>query len=113
MSQFDLRDARRKVFMSELKPLEKLVALALLDHWSAARTEPFPSIARLANWTSASRCTVMRALAGLEQAGAIVPTRKTGQRSGAASRRPKSPEREHHSFPWAGCLQILSSAGWQ
>jgi len=78
VSEFDLMGAKRAVFRSALKPLEKLVALALLDHWSRASSEPFPSVNRLAEWTSLDRRTVLRTLATLESKGAVRVTRKTG-----------------------------------
>lgn len=79
--KFDLLAAQRAVFRSGLGRIEKLVALALLDHWSLKSTEPFPSVARLARLTSCTRRTVMRALRDLELAGAIQVHRRTGQSS--------------------------------
>lgn len=73
----DLLQATRAIFRSALRAPEKLVALALLDHWSRSR-ETFPSVQRLAVWTSLDRTSVMRALAGLEQKGAINVTRRHG-----------------------------------
>lgn len=67
---FDLLAAQRAVFRSNLRPAEKLVALALLDHWSRSG-ETFPSINRLAEWTSLDRTTVMRALGALQSRGAV------------------------------------------
>jgi hypothetical protein len=78
---FDLLTAKRRIFESNLKPLERLTGLALLDHWSRGSPEVFPSIRRLSRWTGLGRCAVMRALAGLERAGAIRPTRRDGIRS--------------------------------
>lgn len=75
---FDLLTARRAVFRSGLRSLEKLVALALLDHWSR-KTETFPSVERLAAWTSLDRRSVLRCLRALEQTGAIVVTRNSGR----------------------------------
>src|SRR5690606_28509260 len=66
------------VFRSELGRIEKLLALALLDHWSRAASEPFPSIARLAEWTSCDRRTVMRALRSLEESEVIRVRRRNG-----------------------------------
>jgi hypothetical protein len=74
---FDLLQAQRAVFRSNLRALEKLVALALLDHWSRAG-ETFPSVQRLSAWTSLDRTAVMRALAGLERRGAVVVTKRNG-----------------------------------
>jgi hypothetical protein len=69
--ELDLLPTQRSVFRSGLRSAEKLVALALLDHWSAAG-EVFPSVNRLAAWTSLDRTTVMRALDALKARGAIV-----------------------------------------
>jgi hypothetical protein len=74
---FDLLLAQRCVFRSTLRAPEKLVGLALLDHWSRG-SETFPSVQRLATWTSLDRTSVMRALQGLEQRGAILVTRRKG-----------------------------------
>lgn len=75
---FDLLDAQRAVFRSTLRAPAKLVALALLDHWSR-RSETFPSVERLAAWTSQDRRTVLRCLHELEQTGAIVVKRSSGR----------------------------------
>jgi Helix-turn-helix domain len=75
---FNLLQAWRAVFMSSLAPLEKLVALALLDHWSRSR-DTFPSVDRLAKWTSLCRRSVLRSLAGLETKGAVAVTRSHGR----------------------------------
>ncbi len=61
-----------------MKALEKLVALALLDHWSRSR-DTFPSLSRLAQWTSLSRRSVVTHLAALERAQAIRVTRTHGR----------------------------------
>jgi hypothetical protein len=69
--EFDLLAAQRSVFRSDLRSAEKVVALDLLDHWSP-RNHVFPSINRLAAWTSLDRTTVMRALDALKAREAIV-----------------------------------------
>lgn len=79
MSELDLMAAKRAVFRSALRPLEKLVALALLDHWSRASHEPFPGVNRLAEWTSLDRTTVMRVLGQLEARGAIRIVKRRGR----------------------------------
>jgi Helix-turn-helix domain len=75
---FNLLEAQRAVFMSDLTSVEKLVALALLNHWSRAR-ETFPSVDRLAKWTSLGRRTVIRSLGTLEAKRAIAVTRSHGR----------------------------------
>lgn len=79
MSDLDLMAAKRAVFRSDLRSLEKLVALALLDHWSRASNEPFPGVNRLAEWTSLDRTTVMRSLGQLEARGAIRIAKRNGK----------------------------------
>lgn len=74
----NLLKAQRAVFMSDLQHIEKLVALALLGHWSIAG-ETFPSVERLARWTSLSTRSVIRALASLEAKGAITVRRTHGR----------------------------------
>lgn len=73
----DLRETRRHVFRSSVDASTKLVALALLDHWSRA-TDTFPSVLRLASWTSLNRTTVIRCLGTLEELGGILVTRRNG-----------------------------------
>lgn len=70
MVELNLLEATRAVFASALSANDKLVALALLNHWSKSR-ETFPSVARLADWTSLSRCSVMRSIKRLTASGAI------------------------------------------
>jgi DNA-binding transcriptional ArsR family regulator len=77
-SDFNLLLTQRTVFTSGLAPLEKLVALALLDHWSRSG-ETFPSVVRLSRWTSLSRCAVMRALSSLKAKGAILVQETKGR----------------------------------
>jgi hypothetical protein len=77
VSDFDLLGAQRRIFASGLRPMERLVALALVDHWSRSSAKPFPGVDRLAEFTGADRKTVLRALAGLEQAGALGVTRRS------------------------------------
>lgn len=68
---------QRHVFESSIDASTKLVALALLNHWSRA-AETFPSVDRLAKWATVDRTTVMRCVAKLEQLGAIIVTRRNG-----------------------------------
>jgi len=76
-NDLDLLRAQRSVWKSSLSADCKLVALALLDHWSAS-TETYPGIDRLCGWASLSRSTVIRCIAELERVGAIVVKRETG-----------------------------------
>jgi hypothetical protein len=77
-SDLDLLGAQRAVFLSALSAEQKLLALALLGHWSKTR-ETFPGLARLAAWTSCSRRTVIRSLLALESAGHIGVARERGR----------------------------------
>lgn len=76
-TELNLLEATRAVFASALPANEKLVALALLNHWSRSR-DTFPGIGRLEAWASLSRSTVLRAVQRLEQLGAIRIERAVG-----------------------------------
>lgn len=106
---FDLLAAQRRVFGSALGRIEKLVALALLDHWSRKR-DTFPGIPRLAHWTSCDERTVMRALHQLEQRGAIVVTRRVG-RSSTYDLRPLSSLPLSESHPCQDVTSVVSDRG--
>jgi len=69
---------QRRVFESGLDAKCKLVALALLNHWSG-KTETFPSVDRLAVWSSQHRTTVMRCISTLEKLGAIQVKKEWGK----------------------------------
>ncbi len=73
----NLLDATRAIFASSLPPNDKLVALALLNHWSRAR-DTFPGVGRLVAWTSLSRRSVLRSIGHLETTGAVKVDRKAG-----------------------------------
>jgi hypothetical protein len=69
---FDLLRAQRRIYTSDLRPLERLVALAICDFWSAESPRPYPSVSKLEQWTGLCRHAVVKALSGLRQRGAIV-----------------------------------------
>ena len=69
VAEFNLRETRRAVFRSRLRPNERLLVLAILDHWSKRKPVPFPGIARLVRWTGLSRQTVVTLIAGLFEQG--------------------------------------------
>jgi len=73
----NLMGAIRAVFASGLSSNDKLVALALLNHWSRSR-ETFPGVERLVAWTSLSRRSVQRSVQRLEAVGALKVERKVG-----------------------------------
>ena len=66
-----LLKAQRAVFQSALRTNEKIVLLALLDRWSEKSPRPYPSAETLAADTSLHRASVLRAIEGLEAAGAL------------------------------------------
>lgn len=74
-----LMQAQRAVFSSSLGSAEKLVMLALLDHWSRAEPYPYPGIDRLAQWTGLGARTVRRTIGVLEQSGALCVRREVGR----------------------------------
>lgn len=77
--QFNLLAAQRAVFASELPPHEKLVMLAILDHWSKTAEHPWPGTSRLEQWTSLSRSAVLRAVGRLEKRGVLAVKRNPGR----------------------------------
>lgn len=78
MPELDLLKAQRQVWAARIRAPEKLVMLALLDHWSKASAAPFPSVGRLAWMTTQCTRTVIRAIASLEAMGAVVVARRSG-----------------------------------
>lgn len=77
MTEFSPAEARRAVFASQLTPSEKLVLLAILDHWSRRYPRPRPGAARLATMTGLNERTVRRVVAALVRESVIPdPTRK-------------------------------------
>ena len=68
----------RLVFGAEMSPACKLVLLALSDHLGS-NASCYPSVPRLQLRTGYSRMSVLRALAELEQLGAIQITRAPGR----------------------------------
>lgn len=75
---FDLLEAQGRIFGSALSAPQKLVGMALLDHWSRKHSEVFPSVSRLAKMTSQCERTVKSAIAGLEKAGVVQVKRTQG-----------------------------------
>jgi hypothetical protein len=70
--------AQRCVFGSDMKSQHKLVALALLAHWSKG-SDTFPSVVRLAAYTSLGRASVIRSIGALRASGAILVTDTKGR----------------------------------
>ena len=104
--EFNLLQAQRAVFACGLNSLEKLMALALLDHWSRS-AETFPSVDRLAKWTSLCRRSVLRSLAALEAKGAVCVARSHGRANrydlrllmAVATNVPRAPVPHGHQCP--------------
>jgi hypothetical protein len=71
------RDTRAAIFGSILKPLERLVALALVESLPNAA----PSVQLLCARTGMHRTAVMRAIQGLELSGMLTVVREDGRRS--------------------------------
>lgn len=54
-----------------IKPTEKLVLILIADHYNDKSHRAWPSVERLAKQGCMHRSTVMRAIAGLQEAGLI------------------------------------------
>ncbi len=76
---FNLLAAQRAVFKSRLSSAEKLVALALLDHWSQRNPVPFPSMRTLGMNTSLCERQVRRTVRSLVHAGALEARDRPGR----------------------------------
>jgi hypothetical protein len=100
---FDLVVAQRRIFESALEPLERLVALAILDHWSRKSDKPYPSITRLQAWTGLCKNAVLHAIRGLKRAGAIQVTSGGNGTSNAYDIGPlmRLPVRETNRSTWS------------
>lgn len=68
--------ALRAVLESELSSKEKLVLIAILNHWSKASPQPFPSADTLARLTSYDERSIRRTIKSLAEKGAmkVIPT---------------------------------------
>lgn len=73
------------MFKSRLKPNERLLVLAVLDHWSQKNPVPRPGVARLVRWTGFVRQTVLTLLDGLFAQG-VFPDPRPRDASGALLR---------------------------
>jgi hypothetical protein len=69
---FDLLGAQRATWESALSTVEKIVLLALLDHWSKRESQPWPSVRRLCRWTSLGRTAVIVATKSLRARGVVL-----------------------------------------
>lgn len=75
----DLLGMHRAVMRSGRSTTEKMVLLAIIDHWSEASPEPWPSVPTLSKLCSLGRTAVLEALAGLERDGVIAVRRVAGR----------------------------------
>jgi hypothetical protein len=74
----DLLGMQRAVWRSKRSTTEKIVLLAILDHYSDSSPEPWPSVARLAEHCGLGRTAVLDALASLDSTGVLVVKRAPG-----------------------------------
>lgn len=75
----DFLGMQRAVLRSTRPTTEKVVLLAIIDHWSEASPEPWPSVPTLATLSSLGRTAVLDALAALERDGVIAVRRVAGR----------------------------------
>ena len=75
----DLLGMQRAVWRSMRSTTEKIVLLAIIDHYSDSSPEPWPSVPTLAARASLGRTAVLDALASLERDGVIVVKRVAGR----------------------------------
>jgi hypothetical protein len=71
MTDWSPREARRAIHQSRLTSTEKLVILAIVDHWSTRFPKPTPGMSRLQEWCSLTRPTVLKTIASLVAKGVI------------------------------------------
>jgi hypothetical protein len=74
----DLLGMQRAVWRSKRSTTEKIVLLAIIDHYSDSSPEPWPSVARLAEHCGLGRTAVLEALAALENAEVLIVRRAAG-----------------------------------
>jgi hypothetical protein len=75
----DLLAMQRAVWRSGRTTTEKIVLLAIIDYYSEASPEPWPSVPTLSKGTSLGRTAVLEAIAGLERDGVLVVRREHGR----------------------------------
>jgi hypothetical protein len=75
----DFLGMQRAVLRSTRSTTEKMVLLAIIDHWSEASPEPWPSVPTLATLSSLGRTAVLDALAAMERHGVIGVRRVAGR----------------------------------
>jgi hypothetical protein len=75
----DLLGMQRAVWRSTRSTTEKIVLLAIIDHYSDRSPEPWPSVPTLAACASLGRTAVLDALSSLERDGVIAVRRVAGR----------------------------------
>ena len=75
----DLLGMQRAVWRSTRSTTEKIVLLAIIDHYSESSPEPWPSVPTLAACASLGRTAVLEALSSLERDGVITVRRIAGR----------------------------------
>lgn len=75
----DLLGMQRAVWRSARTTTEKIVLLAIIDYYSEASQQPWPSVPTLSTRTSLGRTAVLEAVAALERDGVLVVRREHGR----------------------------------
>jgi hypothetical protein len=75
----DLLGMQRAVWRSGRTTTEKIVLLAIVDHYSESSQQPWPSVPTLSERTSLGRTAVLEAIAGLERDGVLFVRREHGR----------------------------------
>ena len=75
----DLLGMQRAVWRSTRSTTEKIVLLAIIDHYSDSSPEPWPSVPTIAACASLGRTAVLEALSSLERDSVIAVRRVTGR----------------------------------
>jgi hypothetical protein len=75
----DFLAMQRAVLRSTRPTTEKMVLLAILDHWREASPEPWPSVPTLATLSSLGRTAVLDAVAALER-DRVIAVRRVADR---------------------------------
>jgi len=115
----DLLAMQRAVWRAKRSTTEKIVLLAILDHYSDSSPEPWPSVARLAEHCGLGRTAVLDALASLESASVLVVRRVAGcpraRRSSTCCSTPRTASCHHKSSRtscFRGSARLGCRAGW-
>ena len=75
----DLLAMQRAVWRSTRTTTEKIVLLSIVDYYSEASPQPWPSVPTLSSRTSLGRTAVLEAIAALERDSVLVVQREHGR----------------------------------